>query len=159
MIVRRQNESAPAGLEVPTGATPRDVRGDGLPLRATYDGPSSLRNVREVVYVSVDTGQAHSYQLARTQVPPTRYDREHADVLSARVLGYDADASAADNEAYAVLVLHCLVATGTAKVAPLLVVRAVLAANHRLAERVRALEGKVRQLEVENEALYKRSRR
>jgi hypothetical protein len=159
MITTSRNESAPAEVEGSTGATPLDVRGDGLPLRAKYGAPSSFRNVREVVYVSIDNGQTHTYQLKRSEVPPTRYKEASIDILSARVLGYDADASAEENEEYAKLVLNCLVATGTAKVAPLLVVRAVLAANHRLTERIRELTGKVNQLQADNESLYKQGRR
>ena len=158
-LTRSQKHVAPAEVEGSTGATSRDVRGDGYPLHATYDGPSSLRNVREVVYVAVDTGQAVTHLLKRTEACPTKWPAASSDLRSARVLAYDADASDLENEEYAKLVLNCMVATGTAKVAPLSIVRTVMWANLRAAERIRVLEHKVQQLTVDNEALFKRSRR
>jgi hypothetical protein len=144
-MIPRGNESAPAGLEVPTRATPRDVRGDGRPLRATYDGPASLRNTRTVVYISLDSGQAHQYELRRSEVAPTRGETT-PDPRTGRVLAHDADASPAENAQYAELVVNCLVATGTARVVPLLVTRTLL--QQAQTERARA-----RELEAECAAL------
>ena len=159
MITHRRNESAPAGLEVPTGATPHDVRGDGRPLRATYDGPGTLRNAREVAYVALDSGQLTTHLLRRSEVAPVQLPAPDVDVHRAKILAYDADASDAENEQAATLVLSCCIASGTAKVVPLLVMRAVMRRLQREEERVRQLEDKVRRLEVDNETLLKRGRR
>jgi len=160
MITTRapQKQSAPAEVEGSTRATPCDVRGDGYPLRSTYDGPASLANVREVVYVALDSGQSFTQLLKRSEIPPTRYPGPR-DVREARVLAFDADASPAENAEYAKLVANCLIANRQSKTVPVLVMRAMMSENQRQAERIRTLEERVAHLERDNEQLYKLSRR
>jgi len=141
MTTSARNESAPAEVEDSTRATLRSASGDGYPLHATYDGPGSLVNTREVVFVGIDTGMPLTHLLPRSEVAPTKFPRiDKADVRAMRILAHDADAGDDENARYAALVVTCMVATATSKVLPLLVARSLLGAVQRRDERIRELE-------------------
>ncbi len=148
MNTKARNESAPVEVEGSTRATLRSASGDGYPLHATYDGPASLVNTREVVFVSVDTGMPLTHLLKRSEFAPTRFPRSSKeDVRTMRVLAFDADASDDENARYAAIVVTCIVATETAKSVPVNVARSLLGALQRRDDRIRDLEFKLAQRE------------
>lgn len=158
MITAPENTSAPAGVEDPTRAATRvatAASGDGGPLSATYEGADAPRKAaRAVTFVTVASGQAHSYEL-RTGLSP----KGTSGGLTAleRLLCHDADVSPETNAMLSAIALCAIRQVGTAKHVPRLLAENLLGELDRQHTRIKTLEDTITQLRAELERAQSRS--